>query len=98
MWNLLEIIFSVVKPKALEYVKRTGAALKSILKNPLPFVGDLAKAAKLGFQNFASRFGTHLQKGLVNWLAGSLEGVYIPTDLPLSPLSESCNNPLSIRG
>ena len=31
------------------YIKKTGAALKSILKNPLPFVGNLVKAAKLGF-------------------------------------------------
>ena len=49
VWNLLEIIFDVVKPGAMGYVKRTGAALKGILKNPIPFVGNLAKAAKLGF-------------------------------------------------
>lgn len=83
VWNLLEIIFSVVKPGALDYVKKTGAALKSILKNPLPFVGNLAKAAKAGFQGFASRFGSHLQKGLIEWLTGSLTGVYIPRALSL---------------
>lgn len=78
IWNLLEIIFEVVKPGALGYIKKTGGALKSILKNPLPFVGNLVKAAKLGFQNFADRFGTHLKAGLINWLTGSLPGVYIP--------------------
>ena len=78
IWNLLEIIFEVVKPGALGYVKKTGAALKSILKNPLPFVGNLAKAAKLGFQNFGSNFVTHLKAGLIDWLTGSLRGVYIP--------------------
>ena len=56
VWNLLEIIFDVVSPGALMYIKKTGAALKSILKNPLPFVGNLVKAAKLGFQNFADNF------------------------------------------
>ncbi len=86
VWNLLEIIFSVVAPGALGYVKRTGAALKSILKNPLPFVGNLAKAAKLGFQNFAGRFGEHLKKGLIDWLTGSLSGVYIPTALSLGEI------------
>jgi hypothetical protein len=83
IWNLLEIIFDVVSPGALSYIKKTGAALKSILKNPLPFVGNLVKAAKLGFENFASHFGTHLKEGLIDWLTGSLPGVYIPKALSL---------------
>jgi hypothetical protein len=82
-WKLLEIIFESVKPGALAYVKRTGAALKSILKNPMPFVGNLVKAAKLGFQNFAGNFLTHLKAGLLNWLTGSLPGIYIPKALSL---------------
>ena len=82
-WTLLEIIFESVKPGALAYVKRTGAALKSILKNPMPFVGNLVKAAKLGFQNFAGNFLTHLKAGLINWLTGSLPGIYIPKALSL---------------
>jgi hypothetical protein len=52
VWTLLEIIFDVVAPGALGYIKKTGAALKTILKNPLPFMGNLVKAAKLGFTNF----------------------------------------------
>lgn len=83
VWNLLEIIFDVVSPGALTYVKKTGAALKSILQNPLPFVGNLVKAAKLGFEKFAGNFGTHLKNGLIDWLTGSLPGVYIPTALTL---------------
>ncbi|MES2734069.1 MAG: DUF4157 domain-containing protein [Bacteroidota bacterium] len=78
IWTLLEIVFDVVKPGAMGYIKKTGAALKSILKNPLPFVGNLVKAAMLGFQNFAANFGTHLKTGLIDWLTGSLPGVYIP--------------------
>jgi hypothetical protein len=78
VWNLLEIIFDVVSPGALAYIKKTGAALKSILKNPLPFVGNLVRAAKLGLQNFADNFGTHLKAGLIDWLTGSLPGAYIP--------------------
>lgn len=83
VWNLLEIIFNVVKPGAMAYVKKTGGALKGILKNPLPFVGNLGKAAKLGFQNFGSNFLTHLKAGLLDWLTGSLPGVYIPKALSL---------------
>jgi hypothetical protein len=40
LWDLLELIFDVVSPAALGYIKKTGAALKSILQNPLPFVSD----------------------------------------------------------
>ena len=83
IWNLLEIIFDVVKPGLMGYIKKTGAALKGILKNPAPFLGNLVSAAKLGFNNFADRFTTHLKEGLIDWLTGSLEGVYIPKALTL---------------
>jgi hypothetical protein len=83
MFKLLEIVFDVVSPGAFGYVKKTGSALKSILQNPLPFVGNLVKAAKLGFTNFGANFVTHLKKGLIDWLTGSLQGVYIPKALTL---------------
>jgi hypothetical protein len=86
IWNLLEIIFDVVSPGALAYIKKTGAALKSILKNPLPFVKNLVKAAMLGFQNFAGNILTHLKAGLIDWLTGSLPGVYIPQAFTLGEL------------
>jgi hypothetical protein len=86
IWNLLEIIFDVVSPGALGYIKKTGAALKNILKNPLPFVGNLVKSAKLGFQNFAHNFLTHLKAGLIDWLTGSLPGVYIPKAISLGEI------------
>ncbi len=83
LWELLKIIFDVVSPGALEYVMKTGAALKSILKNPLPFLTNLIAAAKLGLGNFAKNFGTHLKQSLIDWLTGSLQGVYIPQALTL---------------
>lgn len=86
MWNLLEIVFKAVKPDAWAYVQKTGAALKSILQNPLPFVGNLIAAGKGGFSAFAGRFLTHLQKGLIDWLTGSLDGVYIPKALSLGEI------------
>ncbi len=86
IWNLLEIIFDVVSPGALTYIKKTGAAIKSIFKNPIPFVGNLVKAAKLGFNNFADHFGEHLKKGLIDWLTGSLPGVYIPKAFTLGEI------------
>ena len=83
MFKLLEIVFDVVSPGAWGYVQKTGAALKSILQNPLPFVGNLGRAAKLGFQNFAGNFVTHLKAGLLDWLTGSLPGIYIPSSFAL---------------
>lgn len=87
-WNLLEIIFDVVSPGALAYIKKTGSALKSILKNPLPFVGNLVKAAKLGFINFGTNFLVHLKAGLIDWLTGSLPGIYIPKAFSLGEIAK----------
>jgi hypothetical protein len=86
IWHLLEIIFEVVSPALLGYLRKTGEALKNILNNPIPFVRNLVRAAILGFQNFADNFGTHLKAGLINWLTGSLPGVYIPTAFTLGEI------------
>ena len=96
VWNLLEIIFDAVSPGALGYIKKTGAALKSIFKNPLPFLGNLVKAAKLGLNNFADHFGTHLKAGLIDWLTGALTGVYIPKALSLPELGKFALSVLGI--
>jgi len=95
VWNLLEIIFDAVSPGALGYIKKTGSAIKSIFQNPLPFVGNLVKAAKQGFLNFADNIGGHLKAGLIDWLTGSLSGVYIPKALNLAELGQFA---LSILG
>jgi hypothetical protein len=83
IWNLLEIIFDVVKPGLMGYVRRTGAALRAILQNPMPFLGNLIRAARLGFETFVLNFVVHLRTGLIDWLTGSLEGVYIPQSFNL---------------
>jgi hypothetical protein len=96
IWDLLKIIFDVVKPGLMGYVMKTGAALKSILKNPMPFLGNLVRAAKLGFSNFADNFGTHLKAGLIDWLTGSLQGVYIPKAATLPELGKFAMSVLGI--
>jgi len=96
MWNLLEIVFDVVSPGAWGYIQKTGAALKSILKNPLPFVGNLVKAAKLGFQRFSDNFLTHLKNKLLEWLTGSLPGVYIPQAISLPEVGKFALSVLGI--
>jgi hypothetical protein len=96
IWDLLKIIFDVVKPGLMGYVMKTGAALKSILKNPMPFLGNLVRAAKLGFNNFGDHFGTHLKAGLIDWLTGSLQGVYIPKAATLPELGRFAMSVLGI--
>lgn len=86
VWNLLEIIFDCVSPGAWSHIKKTGAALKSILKNPLPFMRNLVKAGIGGFNAFKKNFVPHLQAGLIDWLTGSLPGVYIPKSFSLKEL------------
>jgi hypothetical protein len=85
-WKLLEIIFEVVAPAAIPYLKKVGDSFKQILKNPIAFVGNLVKAGKLGFEKFADNIGAHLKKSILEWLTGSLPGVYIPAKLDLKEI------------
>lgn len=86
LWRLLEIVFEVVAPAAIPYLKKAGDSFKQILKNPIAFVGNLVKAGKLGFERFAANIGTHLKKALIEWLTGSLPGVYIPEKLDIKEI------------
>lgn len=81
--GLLEILFSVVAPGVLPYIKKAKGAFTQILKNPVGFIGNLIKAVKNGFQKFAANILEHLKKSLLNWLLGSLAGagIYIPQGL-----------------
>jgi hypothetical protein len=83
VWELLKIIFEVVAPGAIPYLKKVAASFKKILGDPIAFVKNLVKAGKQGFQQFADKIGTHLKNSLIEWLTGSLPGVYIPKALEL---------------
>ncbi|UWX56721.1 DUF4157 domain-containing protein [Chlorobaculum sp. MV4-Y] len=86
--SLLEILFSVVAPGVMPYLKKAQAAFTTILKNPIGFVGNLVRAAKLGFQRFAGNIVTHLKTALIKWLVGPLAeaGVYIPKSFSLTEI------------
>lgn len=83
--SLLEILFSVVAPGVMPYLKKAQAAFTSILKNPIGFVGNLVQAGKKGFQMFAGNIVEHLKAALIKWLVGPLAeaGVYIPKSFSL---------------
>ena len=86
--SLLEILFSVVAPGVMPYIKKAQATFTTILKDPIGFVGNLVRAGKLGFQRFASKIGEHLKTALINWLVGPLAeaGVYIPKAFSLQEI------------
>lgn len=83
--TLLEIILSVVAPKAVPYLKKAGGAFSSIIKNPIGFVRTLVRAGIQGFRQFARNFLQHLKASLIQWLTGSLGGLglYIPSGFTL---------------
>jgi Domain of unknown function (DUF4157) len=85
IWTLLEIIFAVVAPGVLVYLKKAATAFRTILKNPIGFVGNLVRAGKLGFELFAKNILEHLKTALIKWLTGPLgdAGVYIPKSFHL---------------
>ncbi len=85
IWALLEIIFAVFAPGVMPYIAKAKAAFKTILKDPIAFVGNLVRAGKLGFQMFASNIVAHLKNALIKWLTGPLgeAGVYIPKSFDL---------------
>lgn len=85
IWKLLEIIFEVVAPAALPYLKKAQAAFRTILKAPAVFVGHLVRAGKRGFEKFATNFFEHLKTALIRWITGPLgdAGVYIPKSFSL---------------
>ncbi|WP_276132338.1 eCIS core domain-containing protein [Polluticoccus soli] len=83
VWDLLEILFSVVAPGAMPYLRRAAGAFRSILANPIGFIGNLVRAGIMGFRQFASRFLSHLRNSLIQWITGALSGanIYIPQSL-----------------
>ena len=86
IWDLLKIIFAVVAPEVMPYLSKVEASFKTILKDPIRFVKNLVAAGKLGFNQFRDKIGTHLKNSLIDWLTGSLPGVYIPKALEIKEI------------
>lgn len=80
VFSLLQIIFEVVAPQVMVYIRRAGGALRTIIENPIAFVRNLVRAGELGFRQFAGNILTHLRTALIGWLTGTMSGanIYIP--------------------
>jgi hypothetical protein len=83
--SLLQIIFEVVAPAVMPYLRKAAGAFRAIIQNPVGFVGNLVRAGIQGFKQFGLNFLNHLKKSLIDWLTGTLVGggVYIPQALEL---------------
>jgi dolichol kinase len=78
--SLLQIIFEVVAPGVMPYIRRAAGAFRTIIRNPIGFVRNLVRAGIQGFRQFAGNFLTHLRASLIGWLTGTMSGanIYIP--------------------
>jgi hypothetical protein len=86
--DLLEIIFLVVAPQAVPYLKKAKSTFATIIKAPGRFIGYLVAAGKKGFNLFVKNFVRHLTDSLFKWLLGSAEGagIYMPKGFQLVEL------------
>jgi hypothetical protein len=62
------------KDMLLSVLGKAAAVIGDIISDPIGFLGNLVSGVMLGLQNFMSRIGTHLKKGLMDWLFGALAG------------------------
>jgi uncharacterized protein DUF4157 len=78
--SLLTIIFEVVAPQVMVYLRRAAGAFRMIIADPIRFIGNLVRAGLQGLRQFASNFLTHLRASLIGWLTGAMSGanIYIP--------------------
>lgn len=86
--NLLEIIFEVVAPSVMPYLRRAAGALRTIIRDPIRFIGNLVRAGVQGLRQFAGNFLTHLRASLIGWLTGAMggAGLYIPQAFTLQEI------------
>ena len=63
-----------LKNMLLNVLAKAAAAIDKIIADPIGFLGNLVAGVKAGLMNFMSNIGTHLKKGLMEWLFGALAG------------------------
>jgi hypothetical protein len=66
-----------LKTLLLGVLAKAAEAVMAILKDPIGFLGNLVSALGAGLKQFMANIGTHLQKGLLGWLLGTMAGAGI---------------------
>lgn len=69
-------------------LQKGAGVIRSIIKSPISFLGNLLGAVKKGFNQFSGKILTHLKKGLMDWLFGTMTkaGVQLPTDFSVKSI------------
>ncbi|MBZ4417833.1 hypothetical protein [Myxococcus sp. RHSTA-1-4] len=76
-------ILTEFKDKLMAVLRKGLATIKLILSDPIGFLSNLLAAIKQGFSQFVANIWTHLKRGFMQWLFGSLAaaGIQVPSDL-----------------
>lgn len=61
-----------MKDMLLSVLRKAANVIEGIISDPIGFIGNLIKAVKMGFSNFASRALQHLKEGFITWLMGNM--------------------------
>ena len=81
------VIDTILKLKdlLLGVLAKAAQAVMAILKDPIGFLGHLVTAVGAGLKAFLANIGTHLKKGLIGWLLGSMAnaGIRLPDKFDL---------------
>lgn len=62
------------KNMLLSTLAKAAAVIGDIIAHPIRFLGNLVSAVMQGVKNFRANIGTHLLKGLMDWIFGALSG------------------------
>jgi hypothetical protein len=75
-----------IRDLLLGVLAKMSEAIDLILDDPIGFLGNLVEGVKQGLLNFVANIGTHLQKGLMTWLFGTLAkaGIQMPEKFDLA--------------
>ncbi|MEV7625086.1 hypothetical protein [Actinoplanes sp. NPDC089786] len=81
------VIDTILKLKdlLLGVLAKAAQAVMAILKDPIGFLGNLVSAVGAGLKAFMNNIGSHLKKGLIGWLLGSMAnaGIQLPDKFDL---------------
>lgn len=74
-----------IKEMLASILAKAQEAIKTIINDPIGFLGNLLSAVKTGLQNFVSNIGDHFKKGLMTWLFGEVAkaGIQMPESFDL---------------
>lgn len=62
------------KDMLLSVLAKAASVVGDIIAHPIRFLGNLVSGVMQGLKSFMSHIGTHLLKGLMEWLFGALAG------------------------